>query len=46
VLHNLTQVPVAREDLQAMGYYCWLKAKITNQDYYQTLLDTVNLSNH
>lgn len=30
------------EDLQAMAFYAWLKAKMTNQNYYEVLLDIVN----
>lgn len=31
-----------QEDLQAMAFYAWLKAKMTNQNYYEVLLDIVN----
>lgn len=29
------------EDLQAMAFYAWVKAKISNKNYYQTLLELV-----
>ncbi|MDG1477345.1 MAG: hypothetical protein P8Q14_09370, partial [Vicingaceae bacterium] len=31
-----------QEDLQAMAFYAWLKAKMINQNYYEVLLDIVN----
>ncbi len=30
------------EDLQAMTFYCWLKAKMYNKPYYELLVDEVN----
>ena len=30
------------EDLQAMAFYAWLKAKMLNQNYYEVLLDIAN----
>jgi hypothetical protein len=30
------------EDLQAMAFYAWLKAKMLGQDYYEVLLDIAN----
>jgi hypothetical protein len=30
-------VPLEREDLQAMSFYAWLKAKMVNRPYYQVL---------
>lgn len=37
----LVQVPPEHEDLQAMAFYAWLKAKAIAQPYYQTLLQVV-----
>jgi hypothetical protein len=37
----LTVVPEEKEDLQAMTFYAWLKAKILQRDYYEVLLETV-----
>ena len=42
VTNTLTQVPVWREDLQAMAFYCWLKSKITGHTFYETLLSPAN----
>ena len=30
-----------QEDLQAMAFYAWIKAKVYKKDYYQVLLETV-----
>lgn len=37
----LTVVPEEKEDLQAMTFYAWIKAKYLNRDYYEVLLETV-----
>lgn len=37
----LTVVPEEREDLQAMTFYAWLKAKLLKRNYYEVLLETV-----
>lgn len=37
----LTVVPEEKEDLQAMTFYAWLKAKILKRNYYEVLLETV-----
>jgi hypothetical protein len=34
-------VPEEKEDLQAMTFYCWLKAKYLKRNYYEVLLETV-----
>ncbi len=39
---SLVLVPVEKEDLQAMAFYSWLKAKFNKTSYYEALLDTVN----
>jgi hypothetical protein len=38
--NKLVTLPEEKEDLQAMSFYVWLKARKTKQTYYQTLLDT------
>ncbi|MCK5279654.1 MAG: hypothetical protein KAK04_13970, partial [Cyclobacteriaceae bacterium] len=37
----LTVVPEEKEDLQAMTFYAWLKAKFLQRNYYEVLLETV-----
>ena len=37
----LVVVPEEKEDLQAMTFYAWLKAKFLNRNYYEVLLETV-----
>lgn len=37
----LVVIPEEKEDLQAMTFYAWLKAKILNRNYYDVLLETV-----
>jgi hypothetical protein len=34
-----------KEDLQAMGYYAWLKAQMTKQTFYAVMLDLMRKSN-
>ena len=38
---SMVSVPAEKEDLQAMVFYSWLKAKIINRNPYQVLLDVV-----
>ncbi|MGB0882897.1 MAG: hypothetical protein ACPGSO_08075 [Vicingaceae bacterium] len=42
VKDTLVRQDSEQEDLQAMGFYAWLKAKMTKKDYYPVLLDIVN----
>ncbi len=35
-------VPTEREDIQAMGFYAWLKAKMLNLQYYEVLLELMH----
>lgn len=42
VISNLVKIPSEQEDLQAMAYYSWLKAKMLNKNYYDVLLDVAN----
>ena len=42
VKNTLVSVDSEQEDLQAMAFYAWLKAKMTNKKYYDVLLDIVN----
>jgi len=42
VINTLVKVPSEQEDLQAMAFYAWLKAKMLNQNYYQVLLNLAN----
>ena len=37
----LVVVPEEKEDLQAMTFYAWLKARFLNRNYYEVLLETV-----
>ncbi len=37
----LVVVPEEKEDLQAMTFYSWLKAKVQKRKYYEVLLETV-----
>jgi hypothetical protein len=39
---TLVKTPSEQEDLQAMSYYAWLKAKMTNKEPYTVLLDIAN----
>ncbi len=36
-------LPVEQEDLQAISFYAWLKAKTTRRDYYPVLLELVKI---
>ncbi|MBL4705885.1 MAG: hypothetical protein JKY54_15270 [Flavobacteriales bacterium] len=38
----LERLPTDREDLLAMAFYCWLKAKMQKESYYKVLVETVN----
>jgi hypothetical protein len=38
ILQGLHFVPYEQEDIQAMAFYAWAKAKATNTDFYTTLL--------
>ncbi len=42
VKSTLVKIPSEQEDLQAMSYYAWLKAKMTTKDPYSVLLDIAN----
>ncbi|MFK8101326.1 MAG: hypothetical protein AB8G15_02330 [Saprospiraceae bacterium] len=35
--------PLEQEDLQKMAFFAWLKSKRTQRNYYEVLLETVNL---
>lgn len=39
---TLERWPLEKEDLQAMAFYCWLKAKMIRKPYYYVLVNTVN----
>ena len=39
---KIERLPTDQEDLLAMAFYCWLKAKMQKQPYYQVLVQTVN----
>lgn len=39
---TLERWPLEREDIQAMAFYCWLKAKMIRKPYYEVLVKTVN----
>ncbi|WP_224995291.1 hypothetical protein [Cesiribacter sp. SM1] len=41
ITNSLTTVPEAQEDLQAMTFYSWLKAKLHKRPFYEVLLETV-----
>ena len=38
---SLVTIPEEQEDLQAITFYSWLKSKIQQKNYYETLLETV-----
>ena len=40
IQNNLMTLPEEKEDLQAMSFYAWLKARKTKTNYYQALLKT------
>ena len=42
VINQLVKIPSEQEDLQAMAYYSWLKAKMLNKNYYEVLLEIAN----
>ena len=35
-------LPQHQEDIQAITFFCWLKAKMLNKDYYEVLLEAMN----
>lgn len=39
---SIDKQPHEREDIQAMGFYSWLKSKMENRNYYKVLLETAN----
>ncbi len=39
--HAFEWIPMAEEDLQAVGFYAWLKSKMQQRKYYQVLLELV-----
>ena len=43
---HLTVIPEEREDLQAMTFYAWLKAKYLKRNYYEVLLEIVKKPGH
>ncbi len=40
IKNNLMTLPEEKEDLQAMSFYVWLKARKNKEPYYQLLLET------
>ena len=38
-------IEVEKEDIQAMSFYGWLKAKVESRSYYEVLLELVNYNN-
>ncbi|PJA08730.1 MAG: hypothetical protein COX70_02975, partial [Flavobacteriales bacterium CG_4_10_14_0_2_um_filter_32_8] len=42
--NTLVKIPVEQEDLQAIAFYSWLKAKMTKSNYYDVLLNIANTS--
>ena len=36
-------LPMEQEDIQEVGFYGWLKARLIEEDYYGTLLELVRL---
>ncbi len=40
---SFTWVPNQEEDIQAMSFYAWLKAKMLQQDYYETIKELTRL---
>lgn len=35
-------LPIEKENIQEMGFYAWLKSKMTRRDFYEVLLDLSN----
>ncbi len=42
VTATIERWPFEQEDLQAMAFFCWLKAKMLKKGYYQVLVETVH----
>jgi len=42
VNQTLERWPLEKEDIQAMAFYCWLKAKMLRKPYYFVLINTMN----
>lgn len=42
VNNTIKRLPLQREDILAMAFYCWLKSKMLKKPYYQVLVETVN----
>ena len=42
VYSEIERLPTDREDLLAMAFFCWLKAKMKKASYYEVLVETVN----
>ena len=43
LLKSFVIVDKRSEDLQAMTFYCWLKSKVSNTNFYTSLLEVVRL---
>jgi hypothetical protein len=39
-------LPEEKEDLQAITFFAWLKAKMQNKNYYQTLLEVMRTADY
>ena len=35
-------IPTEQEDIQAIGFYAWIKARMTGRTYHETLMELVN----
>lgn len=42
VQQSFAFIPMEREDIQAMGFYAWLKSKMVGKDYHEVLMELVN----
>ncbi len=42
VNNTIKRLPLQREDILAMAFYCWLKSKMLKKPYYQVLVEVVN----
>lgn len=42
VNNTVNMLPLQREDILAMAFYCWLKSKMVKKPYYEVLVEVVN----
>jgi len=42
VNNTVNRLPLQREDILAIAFYCWLKSKMVKKPYYEVLVEVVN----